>query len=210
MFNALNYVCAFFKPIVPLVYDNTMTLYETVGKLLHKVNEMITAYNKVLPELQNVDQTTEAAKKAAEYVLEAEKLPHVVKRKTFMQTSGDVTYYQYNTLYSDGIQEIDITGVIDADVTAGSTFTLTSTDLFNSLTGDTGGFTTKLYENVFFVDRGSTYGGNGIAGLATGLRVKQEAVKPVDQTPEVEVTFSSTVNHIKGNVYIHAAMKAGE
>ena len=46
----LNYVCAFFQPIIPLVYDNTMTLVECVNKLRYKVNEMIKAYNTVLPE----------------------------------------------------------------------------------------------------------------------------------------------------------------
>lgn len=105
MFNPIVPLMAFFKPIVPLVYDNTMTVYETVCKMLYKVNEMIDAYNTVLPQINNISGTTEAAREAAEYVAETKALRHILR-----QDSGVISHewgsvfvdYQY---YSDNTVE---------------------------------------------------------------------------------------------------------
>lgn len=208
----LDYVCAFFQPIIPLVYDNTMTLVECVNKLLYKVNEMITAYNTVLPEMQNIDNSVKAAEEAAAYVQEYAKLPYIKLRKTFQVTDpGDVPVQvtQLNTLYSDNIQVIDTVGEIDADVTAGQTFIAGCAYPFNVLTGSNGGFTAKLGENITFEDGGSTYGGNAIQNLGVEVEVLSRGVDPTNYYPDVRLKFSSTVNHIKGKIYIHSTMKAG-
>lgn len=208
----LNYVCAFFQPIIPLVYDNTMTLVECVNKLRYKVNEMIAAYNKVLTEMQVIDGTTKAAEEAAAFVLEYAKLPHIKARRTFQVTiPGDapVQMTQLNTLYSDNIQVIDAVGAVDADITAGQTFIVDCGYPFNALTGNPSGFTAKLAENVSFEDEGSTYGGNTIQNLGVEVEILSRDVDPTNHYPSVRLKFSSTVNHVKGKIYIHSTMKAG-
>lgn len=205
----LNYVCAFFQPIIPLVYDNTLTLVECVNKLRYKVNEMVEAYNKILPEMQNIDQTVTEAKQAAEFVQEYAKLPYILKRRTFKVSSGDVDMTQLNTLYSDNVQVIDSVGAIDADVTAGQTFTFDCAYPFNGVTGNPFEFTAKLAENITFEDEGSAYGGNIVANLGVSVEVLSRAVNPTNYYPSLRLKFSSTVDHIKGKIYIHSTMKAG-
>lgn len=208
----LNYVCAFFQPIIPLVYDNTMTLVECVNKLRYKVNEMIKAYNTVLPEMQNIDNSVKAAEEAAAFVQEYAKLPYIKARRTFQVTiPGDapVQMAQLNTLYSDNIQVIDAVGAVDADVTAGQTFIADCGYPFNALTGNPAGFTAKLAENISFEDEGSTYGGNTIQNLGVSVEILSRGVDPTNYYPSIRLKFSSTVNHIKGKIYIHSTMKAG-
>lgn len=205
----LNYVCAFFQPIIPLVYDNTMTLVECVNKLRYKVNEMIKAYNTVLPEMQNIDNSVKAAEEAAAFVQEYAKLPYILKRQTFVGKADGITATQVNTLYSDNLQVIELALEIDKDITAGQTYTVPAPLMVNGLTKVNGGFTAKLSEVLTFEDTGSTYGGNYINDLNVTVAPMTRKVDPINNYPDVKLTFSSTVNHVKGVLYAHSVMKAG-
>lgn len=206
----LNYVCAFFQPIVPLVYDNTLTLVECVNKLRYKVNEMIAAYNKVLPELQNIDTTTKAAEEAAAYVAEYAKLPHILNRKTYGTASSDVAEgTQVNTLYSDYVQDICGAFTISKDVTSGTEFVIQLPVLINQLTNGNTGFTAKLAESFFYEDDKSSYGGSYIEGLTASCAAVSILSGGDTGYPKIKLTFSAAVDHIEGKLYVHSIMKAG-
>lgn len=59
-------VCVKYRPIVPLLYDDSLTYYEAVAKLAHKVNEMIDAYNGVVGPINNIQTTVNQAAEAVQ------------------------------------------------------------------------------------------------------------------------------------------------
>lgn len=59
-------VCVKYQPIIPLLYDESLSYYETVAKLAHKVNEMIDAYNSVVGPINNIQTTVNEANTAVQ------------------------------------------------------------------------------------------------------------------------------------------------